>query len=59
MTAAKLGMRILVVDDDSAERQHVKMLASGLGYEVAEAENGVGGARSIERRVRFCHDHRS
>ncbi len=40
MTAAKLGMRILVVDDDSAERQHVKMLASGLGYEVAEAENG-------------------
>ncbi len=35
------GMRILVIDDDSAERQHVKMLATGLGYEVTEAENGV------------------
>lgn len=35
------GMRILVVDDDSAERQHVRMLATGLGYEVSEAENGV------------------
>jgi DNA-binding NtrC family response regulator len=34
-------MRILVIDDDSAERQHVKMLATGLGYEVTEAENGV------------------
>jgi DNA-binding NtrC family response regulator len=34
-------MRLLVIDDDSAERQHVKTLASGLGYEVEEAENGL------------------
>jgi DNA-binding NtrC family response regulator len=34
-------MRLLVVDDDFAERQHVKMLATGLGHEVSEAENGI------------------
>ncbi len=34
-------MRLLVIDDDSAERQHVKMLAISLGYEVIEAENGI------------------
>jgi len=39
-------MRLLVIDDDAAERQHVKMLASGLGYEVAEAENGM---QALER----------
>ena len=41
MTVPQLGLRILVIDDDQAERQHVKMLATSLGYEVVEAENGV------------------
>jgi DNA-binding NtrC family response regulator len=39
-------MRLLVIDDDAAERRHVKMLASGLGHEVIEAENG---AQALER----------
>ena len=41
MALPHLGMRLLIIDDDSAERQHVKMLAQGLGHEVIEAENGV------------------
>jgi len=34
-------MRLLVIDDDAGERQHVKMLASGFGYDVSEASNGL------------------
>jgi CheY-like chemotaxis protein len=34
-------MRLLVIDDDASERQHVKMLALGLGHEVTEAEDGL------------------
>ena len=34
-------MRLLVIDDDAGERQHVKMLANGFGYDVSEAGNGV------------------
>jgi DNA-binding NtrC family response regulator len=34
-------MRLLVIDDDASERQHVKMLASGFGYDVSEAANGL------------------
>jgi len=42
-------MRILVIDDDSAERQHVKMLAKGLGHDVVEAENGLEALAILNR----------
>jgi DNA-binding NtrC family response regulator len=34
-------MRLLVIDDDASERQHVKMLALGLGHDVTEAGDGL------------------
>jgi DNA-binding NtrC family response regulator len=40
-------MRLLVIDDDAGERQHVKMLASGFGYDVSEASNGVEAMRAL------------
>jgi DNA-binding NtrC family response regulator len=40
-------MRLLVIDDDAGERQHVKMLATGLGYEVSEAANGLEAIKTL------------
>jgi DNA-binding NtrC family response regulator len=40
-------MRLLVVDDDAGERQHVKMLAGGFGYDVSEAGNGLEAIKTL------------
>jgi DNA-binding NtrC family response regulator len=41
-------MRLLVIDDDASERQHVKMLATGFGYDVSEAENGLEAIKTLQ-----------
>ena len=42
---------ILVVDDDSAHRTMLRTLVGGWGYEIAEADDGVGAIRLVEQRT--------
>jgi DNA-binding NtrC family response regulator len=41
-------VRLLIIDDDAADRRQVKVLASGLGYEVVEAGNGAEALTALD-----------
>ena len=43
--------RVLIIEDDAAIREGVRILLEGEGFEVIEAENGLEGLKCLDKKI--------